>query len=260
MKTSLYYFSGTGNCLKVAQDLAGKLENAEVISIPKTLKANQTTTNSEKIGIIYPVYIWGMPLIVVDFINKLVVENGAYIFAIATYGGMSGASLLQTAKQLKAKGLELSAGFGITMPGNYTPMYGAIPQEKQDEMFSREKGKICHIAQIVKEGKNYPIETSTALVNLLFSGIIYKLGSSKIPGMDKSFWVNEKCTHCGICQKVCPVGNITMENGKPQWHHKCEQCMACLQWCPEEAIQYGKKTLGRKRYRHPEVKVEDFMY
>ena len=96
MKTSLYYFSGTGNCLKVARDLSGKLENAEVISIPKAISNKQLATDADTIGIIYPVYMWGMPLIVVDFINKLMPKESTYIFAIATYGGMSGSSLLQT--------------------------------------------------------------------------------------------------------------------------------------------------------------------
>jgi hypothetical protein len=35
--------------------------------------------------------------------------------------------------------------------------------------------------------------------------------------------------------------------------------MACLQWCPAEAIQYGKATKARKRYHHPQAKAKDFM-
>jgi formate hydrogenlyase subunit 6/NADH:ubiquinone oxidoreductase subunit I len=33
--------------------------------------------------------------------------------------------------------------------------------------------------------------------------------------------------------------------------------MACIQWCPTEAIQYGAKTANRKRYRHPGVAAKD---
>jgi len=50
-----------------------------------------------------------------------------------------------------------------------------------------------------------------------------------------------------------------MINGKPEWHQKCHQCFACLQWCPQEAIQYGKKTPKYKRYHHPEIKVNDLL-
>jgi Pyruvate/2-oxoacid:ferredoxin oxidoreductase delta subunit len=45
--------------------------------------------------------------------------------------------------------------------------------------------------------------------------------------------------------------------GKPIWQHTCEQCFACLQWCPEEAIQYGKNTKKKRRYHHPEIRLRD---
>ena len=61
--------------------------------------------------------------------------------------------------------------------------------------------------------------------------------------MDKQFRVDDKCNQCGICGKVCPSENITMQEGKPVWNHHCEQCFACLQWCPKKAIQYGKRTV-----------------
>jgi MinD superfamily P-loop ATPase len=75
--------------------------------------------------------------------------------------------------------------------------------------------------------------------------------------MDKGFWVDAKCNACGICKTICPCGNIELAAGKPAWRHHCEQCMACIQWCPQEAIQFGKKTPGYKRYRHPEVKLPE---
>jgi len=75
--------------------------------------------------------------------------------------------------------------------------------------------------------------------------------------MDRDFWTDNKCNGCEICGRVCPVGNIVFESGKPAWQHRCEQCLACIQWCPQEAIQYGKKTPAYERYHHPEVKLKD---
>ena len=37
-------------------------------------------------------------------------------------------------------------------------------------------------------------------------------------------------------------------------------CFACLQWCPQEAIQFGKKTPKYERYHHPEVTVQDMLH
>jgi hypothetical protein len=35
--------------------------------------------------------------------------------------------------------------------------------------------------------------------------------------------------------------------------------MACLQWCPTSAIEAGKITQGRERYRHPDVTAEEMV-
>jgi MinD superfamily P-loop ATPase len=77
--------------------------------------------------------------------------------------------------------------------------------------------------------------------------------------LDKNFWVDDKCNHCGICSKVCPPKNIEIVNEKPVWLHRCEQCLACIQWCPQEAIQYGKKTVNYARYHQPEVSLSDML-
>jgi flavoprotein len=81
----------------------------------------------------------------------------------------------------------------------------------------------------------------------------------QVPKMDKRFWADEKCNSCEICYKVCPDGNIEMKNEKPSWLHRCEQCLACIQWCPQEAIQYGKKTVKYQRYHHPEVTLKNML-
>lgn len=257
MKTSIFYFSATGNCLKVTRDLARELGDAELINIAK-VNDSQIILTADRVGIIFPVYMFGMPLIVSRFIKKLKADKDKYIFAIATCGGKAANSLGQTEKELEAIGLKLSAGFIIKMPGNYIPLYGALPESKQQEMFSKEAGRIKEIGKIVRTALLMEIEKDLSVYRGLFSWI-YKIGSKKIPAMDSGFWVNEKCNSCGSCVRVCPVENIELIEGKPRWFHKCEQCMACLQWCPQEAIQYGKKTTGRKRYHNPETKLQDLL-
>ena len=259
MKTTIFYFSATGNSLQVAQDIALELGDTEVISIPKLMNNNEVAVSSERIGIVYPVYMFGMPLIVIEFLKKLKLNASQYIFAVATYGGKAGSSLSETKKVLNSVGLKLSAGFLVMMPGNYTPLYGAITPEKQQEMFDKEKQKVKSIAGIIKEGKVIPPENDSFLFNLIFSGLIRSACLPRIHKMDKSFWADEKCNGCGVCAKVCPVGDIKMSEGRPGWLSKCEQCMGCLQWCPQEAIQFGKNTSGRKRYRNPRYSFKDFI-
>ncbi len=75
--------------------------------------------------------------------------------------------------------------------------------------------------------------------------------------MDRAFHTDARCNGCAICARICPVDNIRMLDGRPAWQHRCEQCFACLQWRPQEAIQFGEHTAGRRRYHHPEVRVGD---
>jgi ferredoxin len=190
--------------------------------------------NCDNLGVVFPVYMWGVPLIVKEFLSKI--KTDKYIFAVATYGGSKCGTLIQVKKILGHAGSRLSYGSSVKMPGNYIPMYGAISDLKQKKMFEYEKQKIKKICEDIKNKKN-AIETGFHLLNMLLSGIVYNLGSKHLHSMDKSFYSDEKCNSCNICEKVCPVKNIKMNDKKLEWQHKCEQCFACLQWCPAEAIQ-----------------------
>jgi MinD superfamily P-loop ATPase len=70
---------------------------------------------------------------------------------------------------------------------------------------------------------------------------------------------DSNCDACGVCEKICPIGNITMNVRMPEWNHHCEQCFACLHWCPQEAIQYGKRTSGRTHYHHPDIRMPEMI-
>ena len=64
-----------------------------------------------------------------------------------------------------------------------------------------------------------------------------------------AFKVDDKCIGCGKCEQICPLNNIKIQNAKPVWGKNCTHCMACICGCPKEAIEYGKKSVGQRRYR-----------
>lgn len=50
---------------------------------------------------------------------------------------------------------------------------------------------------------------------------------------------NEKCTGCGTCVDICPVGVFEINNEKsvPVKTDECLVCRACEVQCPQSAIQ-----------------------
>jgi ferredoxin len=257
MKTDIYFYSGTGNSLWTARRLAEELGDTTLHPISNN-DGNSVEPQGDAVGFVFPVHMWGLPGKVLRFLDILKADSTKYYFAAAVNAGQVAATLLQLQKIMQSKGMTLSAGYDMVMPTNYVPWGGPGPEEKYLGRISRANEKIKRIAGEIRLKKILTIEKGSLWQNVFFS-LLYKMAIAHVSGMDKSFWVDEKCNSCGICEKVCPAPNITIFNGKPEWLHRCEQCLACIQWCPQKAIQYGKKTPGYERYHHPDVKLSDII-
>ncbi len=259
MKTVIYYFSGTGNSLFAAKTLKAQMDNAELVAVKNIIKDKVITPKCETIVIVFPVYMWGPPIMIMDLINKLSVTAEQKVYFFATYGGMLARALCYTRDILTKKGIILQGGFAARMPGNFMPMYNVYPNDKQQALFKKAHAKITEAAFIIKTGAKYTIDTNLGFAGWLLTAILRKALEPKIKTNDKNFFADEKCNSCGICAKVCPVGNI-IQNGKSVvWGGSCENCLACLHWCPQKAIQFGPKTASRGRYHQPEISLNDII-
>lgn len=56
----------------------------------------------------------------------------------------------------------------------------------------------------------------------------------------------DRCVACGVCVRSCPVGAITLVNGRAHmdWN-KCIRCYCCHEVCPENAVELRRSLLGR---------------
>lgn len=255
MKTNLFYFSATGNSFAIAKDLAAKLPGAQIFAMPRVING-AIDLSADSIGLVFPVYFEGLPRLVIDFINRLEPDNVKYWFAVCTCGGFPMGTLRQTQNQLKSRGITLNAGFSIRMPGNYLLKYGAFPLGMQQKILKKAAQKIDAIAATVQHRQNNAIGPNNRFINSI-GEFFYQSMFPKFPTLDRNFTVSAKCSGCNLCEKVCPVGNIKMAANGPAWGGNCEHCLACIQWCPTEAIQYGNKTAHRKRYHHPGVTASE---
>lgn len=279
MSTTIYCFSGTGNSLKITKDLCGLLQDAEMVRITSNILEQEVAIHSKKIGIIFPVFAEGVPLMVEDFIRKLKVkeEENTYVFAISNFGESSGGSLTQLRQLLAEKGLLLADTFEIKMPDNFHIFYPPAPETEQLMDIQGQEEKMAVIARVVSEGKpgfktNKNCNGGNSGKDSIDSAskkndssdnsnetIVWERPEFVPYELDKKFWVDERCNHCGICEKVCPAENIKLIENKLVWQHHCELCLACLQWCPKQAIQYEEKTTQWGRYQCPKIEVKELL-
>ena len=254
MKTNLFYFSATGNSLVLARDLAAALPEAQLFSIPQVIHG-EIDLDADNIGLIFPVFYCGLPRIVSDFIKKLDPYKSKYLFVVCSYGGYAGSTLQETQEQLQKVGVVMNAGYQVNLPGNYIVNYEANRKDRQEKLFRSEKETVRQIAEDIKAQKNRKVKQGGLLNKITKS--IYHSNLRKFPTLDKNFTAGDQCNGCGICERVCPVENIRMEDCKPKWKGNCEHCLACIQWCPREAIEYSSRSIGRKRYHHPDIKASE---
>lgn len=264
MKNTIFYFSGTGNSLSIAKRLADQLGETELVPLAKANQQPDIIARTENVGFVFPVYFWGLPEIVMNFVQKINLERTSYIFAVLTCGGVVGYAINHLEELLKAKSKTLNVGVRITMPGNYIIpsyyKYAYADQEKQKVLFEKANEEIDKIVQIIKERQNLlkkkgiAFNLITRLVNKLFFVFL-----GEVHLQDKKYHADDTCNACGTCEKLCPVNNIMLSEGKPHWQHNCQQCMACIQLCPQEAIQYGNQTAQKPRYHHPDISLKDII-
>jgi Pyruvate/2-oxoacid:ferredoxin oxidoreductase delta subunit len=258
MKTTLYYFTGTGNSLAVAKKIATDIGDSELVPIASLQKTNGSIIpQAERIGIICPVYFTGIPVMVAAFAGRLEITAGMYVFAIVTHGGGGGtAALKQTDGILRNKlGRGLDAGFAVSMPGNYILMYSSPGGEQKESILAKAGEQIADIAGVITRCENHTIPSS--IVMTLLHPLAYSWFKSRVHTADQKFTVSEKCTSCGTCKAICPAQNIDLIDRKPIWKHHCELCCGCIHLCPAGAIQAGDKTTTRLRYRNPSVTLEE---
>lgn len=254
----IFYFTGTGNSLCVAKAL-GKALSEPLVSIAEELKnSNPALTyllgQDEKVVFVFPVHSWGPAVPVTQFISRLILSGyaGQPIYSVSTCGDECGYTREKMRSTLLKQGLELTDSYSVVMPNNYIlmPGFDVDSAEVQAEKLQAAPSRMAAIAEAIREREKvnlYHVGSMPALKSYL----IYPLFATFALGRN-SFYATDACISCGLCETVCPTDTITLKEGKPIWANTCVQCVACIHCCPTRAIEYGKATLKKGRYHHPE--------
>lgn len=258
MGAVIYYMTGTGNSLQTARTLAAQIPDCEIRSMATALRTGQLQPEAETVGLVFPVYFFGLPQPVRRMIAGGDWGKVDYTFAVATCGNMPGASLHHVAEALRLAGGKLDAGFVVQQPDNYLPMFEMADVETQRKSNDAMAARAEIIAKAVTAHERLGIEPSKMRFDRYLAPLIYPK-PEKLMAMDRHFWITDNCNRCGLCVKLCPFSNLQIVDGEPRWLHHCEMCLRCIHACPEKAIQYKKGTLTKGRYLHPAVTIRDLM-
>jgi len=259
----ILYFSGTGNSLAIARQLAERLNEP---LLPLIEAVGQDLTNEKRIGLVFPTYDFNLPPAMPEMLSRLNISPRSYVFTVITCGSMAGNCVWVLRRILREKGIELAYSHKVSVPDNSALAFGRNP--------NNQLGKFEHVParmeQIVSElqAESHVLHYSWfSLLSWLLGrpaverGMIHYLGPKVNP---------DKCIGCNTCVRVCPMNNIRLiEREEPMANSqkptaliadRCTVCLACVHVCPQQAISTnGREALKERQYRHPQIKLKDLL-
>lgn len=247
----LFYFSATGNCMYASQQLESNIK-----SIPQVLKEESLVFEDETIGIVTPVYAGEMPHIVRRFIEKATFKTN-YFYVISTFGMNDSVASMWASDFCKAQGIDVHYANTLQMVDNYLPSFDMNEQKAMDKKIPEQ---LSTIKEDIKNRKHYikqPTEDGIEKYNMV------QVRFKEHPELNngEQIMMTDKCIGCGICTRVCPLGNIKLVDGKAvKINKECEFCLACVHSCPSKAIGLSISDKNPDaRFRNEHIKLQDIM-
>ena len=249
-KNVIFCYSGSGNCLDIAKNIAKRLTDTDIVMMRAEPEVKDVR-GAKRVGFVFPCYAGGLPGDVEKFVSELRVDPESYTFGVVSYAGYPGVGM---AKINDIVPLDYWAGISHQcsciwlMP--HSLMLPMLDAEKAQARSERLAAKIADDILYVKHLSGRPLSNP---VNALEAKAWPMLSGKKAAKMA----VTDSCVGCGQCARLCPRGNISIVNGKASIGTNCIGCLSCLQYCPKKAINMGGATVKRERYHNPNVTAAD---
>ena len=243
----ILFFSGTGNSNYVAKRIADALGDA-LVNLNDRIKASDTSSveTGERVIIVTPTYAWRIPRVVRDWLLKTELHGAKQAWFVMTCGSEIGNADKYNRELCAEKAISCMSTAQIIMPENYIAMFSAPQADEARQIVAKAEPSIDRAIAAIQ--RNQPFApTRNNLYDRLMSGPVNPIFYKFFVKAD-AFAVSSACIGCGQCAKLCPMNNVTLKDGKPVWGRNCTHCMACICYCPKEAIEYGKKSVGQPRY------------
>lgn len=248
----ILYFSATGNSKYVAERLAAELADEATDIFTLIRNGDFSELHSKRPWVVAaPTYAWQLPRIVRDWLRRAKLTGSKQFYFTLTCGSSIGGAGRHAKRLCEEMGAQYMGCAQIVMPENYVAMFPVPEEDEARSIVTKAEPDILSLAERIKRGEPEPGH-SGALGGVLYSAVNRFFFHFLVK--DRKFTVSDACISCGKCADICPLKNIEMKSGRPLWNGNCTHCMACICGCPAAAIEYGRASVGKPRYRCPAVK------
>ncbi len=260
---SMLVFSGTGNTLFAAEEIAVRLRalgcEADIAALEgfRRQNARRAWPEADLVGIGYPVHAFNAPPLVERIISQMPVSaTHRDCFLLRTAGSPwgNGGPTERVRALLHAKKLHVRYEALVPLPSTFAVRYpdvfiklNLLHALRQCEAIARDlasgKRRLRH--------SSLPLQLLAALFRAEHTGARF---------YGRLLRADSSCTACGLCASDCPTGNISMHQGKPHFGWNCTFCMRCSHRCPVQAISHrltGRKLMIRDRFDLRRILADD---
>lgn len=265
-KTSvLYFLSGTGNTFRVACWIKDYFDKNKIETRIKSIdEANfqEDFHGSDRrvTAVLFPTHGFMPPWSMIKFLFRMPRQRNVPAIIVATRGairigrfrlpGAAGFAHFFAALVLLFKGYDIRGFFSLDMPANMNNLHPGLTLNAVERISERARKRIRFFLIKLISGKRifftlnnlYEVIWTIALFWWIpIFPILYLIYGKTT--MAKIMFANNNCISCGSCTTFCSHHGIEMKSffGKkrPFWTYHCENCMRCMGYCKQNAIEAG---------------------
>lgn len=237
----IFYFSGTGNSKFVAEQFSNAIK-ADCHSIEDdAVNFNALIESNEDIGFCYPVYFSRVPRIMREFAIKHIEQlKNKKLIILCTQMILSGDGARAFTDLFPNGYINVKYAEHFIMPNNvpnypWLPKVSLVPSEsKIKKCITSAEHKIQMVCHNIRNGvvKKRGFNIFSKILGLP-QGVTALAFEKKA---NESVVISDNCNACGLCVSVCPMKNLSINNGAIKNNHNCTICYRCVNKCPQKAI------------------------